>query len=93
LIPDNPVHDDKLKLPDRAWPPTGWYADWVSGLYVFDIVVNESPIGMQWLVYQKAEYRVFTRELKNGTYYLQHGNSLRYVPGSLGGRLNATNAC
>jgi hypothetical protein len=29
----------------------GWYADWVSGLYVFDIVFNESPIEIRWLVY------------------------------------------
>lgn len=73
MIPDDAVHDDKQNLPDRAWPPTGWYADWASGLDVFDVVV-ESPIEMRWLVYRKIACGVFNMELINGTNYLQQGN-------------------
>ena len=55
LLADDSVHDyEKEHLPEAAWPPTGWYADWVSGLDVFDVPRHESPIEMRWLVYRKA---------------------------------------
>ena len=54
LVADDSVHDyEKQNLPDGAWPPTGWYANWVSGLDVFDVTRDESPIEMRWLVYRK----------------------------------------
>lgn len=54
LVADDPVHDyEKQHLPAGAWPPTTWYADWVSGLDVFDVPRHESPIEMRWLVYRK----------------------------------------
>ena len=54
LVADDSVHDyEQQHLPDGAWPPTGWYADWVSGLDVFDVPRHESPIEMRWLVYRK----------------------------------------
>lgn len=54
LVADDSVYDyEKTHLPDGAWPPTGWYADWVSGLDVFDIEREKCPIDMRWLVYQK----------------------------------------
>lgn len=55
LVTDDSVHDyEQRHLPDGAWPPTGWYADWVSGLDVFDVPRHESPIEMRWLVYRKS---------------------------------------
>ncbi len=45
---------EKDNLPVGDWPPTGWYADWVSGLDVFDVPREQSPIEMRWLVYQKT---------------------------------------
>ena len=55
LIGDDSVHDyEKQNLPPGAWPPTTWYADWVSGLDVFDVPRHESPIAMRWLVYRMA---------------------------------------
>jgi len=55
LVSDDSVHDYEQKnLPEGAWPPTTWYADWVSGLDVFDVPRHESPIEMRWLVYRKA---------------------------------------
>ena len=55
LVSDDSVHDYEQKnLPEGAWPPTSWYADWVSGLDVFDVPRHESPIEMRWLVYRKA---------------------------------------
>ena len=54
LVADDSVFDyEKQNLPEGAWPPTGWYANWVSGLDVFDVPREESPIEMRWLVYTK----------------------------------------
>jgi SAM-dependent methyltransferase len=54
LVADDSVHDyEKTHLPDGAWPPTGWYAGWVSGLDVYDTERENCPIDMRWLVYQK----------------------------------------
>lgn len=55
LVGDDSVYEyEKAHLPDDAWPPTSWYANWVSGLDVFDVEREASPIEMRWLVYQKA---------------------------------------
>lgn len=59
-LPLQPVADDsvyeyeKAHLPEGGWPPTSWYADWVSGLDVFDVEREACPIEMRWLVYQKT---------------------------------------
>jgi len=54
LVGDDSVYEyEKTHLPEGAWPPTSWYADWVSGLDVFDVAREASPIEMRWLVYQK----------------------------------------
>lgn len=54
LVGDDSVYEyEKANLPSGAWPPTSWYADWVSGRDVFDLPREECPIGMRWLVYQK----------------------------------------
>lgn len=45
---------EKENLPAGVWPPTGWYADWVSGLDIFDVPREQSPVEMRWLVYQKT---------------------------------------
>jgi SAM-dependent methyltransferase len=55
LVGDDSVYEyEKAHLPDGAWPPTSWYANWVSGLDVFDVDRETCPIEMRWLVYQKA---------------------------------------
>ncbi|ORV37538.1 class I SAM-dependent methyltransferase [Mycobacterium conspicuum] len=55
LVADDSVFDyEREHLPAGAWPPTSWYADWVSGLDVFTIERERCPIEMRWLVYQKA---------------------------------------
>jgi SAM-dependent methyltransferase len=55
LVGDHSVYEyEKTHLPDGAWPPTSWYARWVSGQDVFDVDREMSPIEMRWLVYQKA---------------------------------------
>ncbi|MFM8524154.1 MAG: class I SAM-dependent methyltransferase [Cyanobacteriota bacterium] len=54
LVSDHSVHDyEQQHLPEGAWPPTSWYAGWVSGLDVFDTSRNLSPIEMRWLVYRR----------------------------------------
>ncbi len=56
LVADDSVYDyEKAHLPDGAWPPTSWYAEWVSGQDVFDVERESSPIEMRWLVYQKTD--------------------------------------
>ena len=56
LVADDSVYDyEKNHLADDAWPPTSWYPDWVSGLDVFDVEREASPIDMRWLVYRKSE--------------------------------------
>ena len=55
LVGDDSVYEyEKTHLPEGAWPPTSWYADWVSGRDVFDVERESCPIEMRWLVYQKA---------------------------------------
>lgn len=54
FVADDSAHDyERENLPDGAWPPTSWYADWASGLDVFDVPRHESPIELRWLVYRK----------------------------------------
>jgi len=55
LVADDSVYEyEKAHLPDGAWPPTGWYAEWVSGQDVFDVEREHCPIELRWLVYQKT---------------------------------------
>jgi 2-polyprenyl-3-methyl-5-hydroxy-6-metoxy-1,4-benzoquinol methylase len=54
LIADDSVYEyEKAHLPEGAWPPTNWYANWACGLAVFDVEPEKSPIECRWLVYQK----------------------------------------
>ena len=54
LVADDSVFDyEQQHLPEGAWPPTSWYAAWVSGQDVFDVPRERSPIEMRWLVYRK----------------------------------------
>jgi len=56
LVADDSAHDyERQHLPEGAWPPTGWYADWASGRDVFDLPRDESPIELRWLVYQSEK--------------------------------------
>lgn len=55
LVADDSAYDyEKAHLPEGAWPPTGWFESWASGLDVFDIPRDQSPIELRWLVYQKT---------------------------------------
>src|SRR5580693_2728471 len=49
LVGDSVYEYEKTHLPDGAWPPKTWYADWVSGLDVFEAERETSPIEMRWL--------------------------------------------
>jgi hypothetical protein len=54
---------EKSHLPQETWPPTSWYADWVSGRDVFDLPREEIPIEMRWLVYQKPNWNHGNRSI------------------------------
>jgi hypothetical protein len=48
LVGDDSVYGyEKTHLPDGAWPPTNWYAAWVSGIDVFDVERESCPIEMR----------------------------------------------
>ena len=55
LTGDDSAYDyEKAHLPEGAWPPTDWFDGWASGLDVFDLRREDSPIELRWLVYQKG---------------------------------------
>src|SRR3984885_14654149 len=55
LVTDDPAYEyEKAHLPEGAWPPTGWFDGWASGLDIFDVEREQSPIELRWLVYQKT---------------------------------------
>ena len=45
---------EKEHLPPGGWPPTSWYADWVSGLDLFPVERDQAPIEMRWLVFRRT---------------------------------------
>lgn len=59
-LPLEPVADDsaydyeKARLPADAWPPTAWFAGWATGIDVFDVERDDSPIELRWLVFEKT---------------------------------------
>jgi SAM-dependent methyltransferase len=55
LIGDDSAYEyEKAHLPEGAWPPTGWFDGWASGLDVFDLEREQSPIELRWLVYRRS---------------------------------------
>jgi hypothetical protein len=55
LTADDSVYEfERTHLPNGAWPPTGWYPDWVRGLDLFNVAPEQCPIEMRWLVYLKS---------------------------------------
>lgn len=55
LLSDESAYDyEKAHLPEGAWPPTSWYADWASGLDAFRTSREESPMELRWLVYERT---------------------------------------
>jgi precorrin-6B methylase 2 len=55
LIGDDSAYEyEKAHLPEGTWPPTDWFDGWASGLDVFDLPREDSPIELRWLVYQKG---------------------------------------
>ncbi|MEI7913865.1 MAG: class I SAM-dependent methyltransferase [Mycobacteriaceae bacterium] len=55
LVADDSVYDyEKSHQPAESWPPTSWYENWVSGIDVFEMDRELSPIELRWLVYRKV---------------------------------------
>jgi SAM-dependent methyltransferase len=42
-------------LPESAWPPTGWFAEWTGGQDLFDLPEGHPPMELRWLVYRLSE--------------------------------------
>ncbi|MEZ4298769.1 MAG: class I SAM-dependent methyltransferase [Polyangiaceae bacterium] len=43
---------EKAHLPEGAWPLTGWFEEWASGVDVFG-VQDDPPISLRWLVFER----------------------------------------
>lgn len=55
LEADDRVFDyEKEHLPPEAWPPKGWYPEWVNGQDIFDLPAGRCPIDMRWRLYRRA---------------------------------------
>lgn len=55
LVADDSAYDyEKAHSAPDAWPPTGWFEGWATGLDVFDVKRDDSPIELRWLVFQKT---------------------------------------
>lgn len=54
LVASDPAFEyERTHLPHQAWPPTSWYVNWASGLDVFNVPREQSPIELRWMVYRK----------------------------------------
>lgn len=45
---------EKKRLPEKDWPPTGWFVEWTRGIDIFALPVGKSPVEMRWVVYRKS---------------------------------------
>ena len=55
LVADDSTYEyEKRHLPEGAWPPTAWFANWASGLDLFDVERDDSPIELRWLVFKAS---------------------------------------
>ncbi len=55
LEASDPAYEyEKANAPAASWPPTGWYVNWATGLDVFNVPPEQSPIELRWLVYRKS---------------------------------------
>ncbi len=44
---------EQKRLPESAWPPTGWFVEWTRGVNVFALPAQKTPIDMRWVVYRR----------------------------------------
>jgi 2-polyprenyl-3-methyl-5-hydroxy-6-metoxy-1,4-benzoquinol methylase len=53
-LSDESVYDfEHEHLPAEAWPPTGWFAEWVNGLDAVDVPLGRAPFELRWLAYRR----------------------------------------
>jgi SAM-dependent methyltransferase len=53
-LSDESVYDfEHEHLPPEAWPPTGWFAEWVHGLDVIDVPEGRAPFELRWLAFRR----------------------------------------
>lgn len=55
LVADEGAADyEHAHLPEDAWPPTGWYEEWSGGRDVFNLPLEEIPMELRWLTYERV---------------------------------------
>jgi SAM-dependent methyltransferase len=54
LVGNVSVHDfEKANCPKETWPPVPWYENWTQGLDVYAIDVEQCPVELRWLTFEK----------------------------------------
>lgn len=51
---DAAIEYERTHLPQEAWPPTAWFVGWATGLDLFDVEPENSPIELRWFVFEKT---------------------------------------
>ena len=55
LLSDELVYSyEKERLPEDAWPPTGWFENWSLGRNLFPVMDQRPPVELRWLLFEKV---------------------------------------
>ncbi|MBD1919803.1 class I SAM-dependent methyltransferase [Microcoleus sp. FACHB-831] len=55
LISNESVFDyERDRLPQEAWPPTGWFNNWAKGRDLFPIENGEPPMELRWILCKRV---------------------------------------
>jgi len=54
LSDESVVEYEQAHLPDSAWPPTGWFADWASGRSLLPVAGGPPPVELRWILLRRS---------------------------------------
>ena len=54
LTDESVVEYEQAHLPDSAWPPTGWFADWASGRSLLPVAGGPPPVELRWILLRRS---------------------------------------
>jgi hypothetical protein len=54
LVRDESAYElEKSAAAPGAWPPTGWFEEWVQGQDLFDLPTGRAPLELRWIECKK----------------------------------------
>jgi SAM-dependent methyltransferase len=54
-VSDESAYDfEHEHLPEKAWPPTGWFSEWARGQDLFDLPADKTPLELRWIAYRRS---------------------------------------